>query len=80
MAAKEISRTFDLSSGSITVMVDNGYRDVHPVTIYVATVPDANQAILDAIKMVGDSSDAIHAKMVAAGMQSVIVDTPSTNG
>lgn len=69
MPAKEISRTFDMSRGAIDVMVDNGYGDIHPVTVYVAGVTDANQAILDSIKMVGDQSDAIHAKMVAAGMQ-----------
>lgn len=80
MAAKEISRTFDLSSGSITVRVDNGYGDVHPVTIYVGGVPDANAAIASSIQMIGDAADVIHAKMVAAGMQSVIVDTTSTNG
>jgi len=80
MAAKEISRTFDLEHGKVDVTVDNGYGITNPLTVYVATVPDVAQAITDGIKMIGDQADAIHAKMVEAGMQVATSDTPSTNG
>lgn len=80
MAAKELSRTFDLQRGAVDIKVDNGYGVTNPLTIYVATVPDVAQAIMDGIQMIGDQADAVHAKMVEAGMQVATSDTPSTNG
>lgn len=79
MAATELSRTFDLGRGAIDLKVDNGYGVVAPVTIYVATVPDVPAAIAKSIQMIGDDADAVHAKMVSAGMQIATPDTTSAS-